>query len=67
MNILVILNSPGPGSFNHTFAETARSALLQDAHVVLFHNLAAVGFARGCRQGKRSELHCPPATVKLPP
>ncbi len=67
MTILVILSHPSPGSFNHALAETACSTLLQDAHVVLFHNLAAVGFARGCRQGKRSELHCPPATVKLPP
>ena len=44
MRISVILGHPGPGSFNHAIAATAREQLLADGHVVDFHDLYAERF-----------------------
>ena len=44
MKISLILAHPGPGSFNHAIAETARQTLLRRGHTVLFHDLYAEGF-----------------------
>jgi hypothetical protein len=44
MNISLILAHPGPGSFNHAIAETARQTLLRNGHTIFFHDLCAEGF-----------------------
>ena len=44
MKLSLILAHPGPGSFNHAIAETARQALLRSGHTVFFHDLYAEGF-----------------------
>ena len=44
MKLSLILAHPGPGSFNHAIAETARQTLLRRGHTVLFHDLYAEGF-----------------------
>ena len=44
MKLSLILAHPGPGSFNHAIAETARQTLLRRGHIVLFHDLYAEGF-----------------------
>ena len=44
MKLSLILAHPGPGSFNHAIAETARQTLLRNGHTVFFHDLYAEGF-----------------------
>jgi putative NADPH-quinone reductase len=44
MNVLLILASPKPGSFNHAIAATAAEALRALGHAVWFHDLNAEGF-----------------------
>ena len=44
MKLSLILAHPGPGSFNHAIAETARQTLLRRGHTVFFHDLCAEGF-----------------------
>ena len=44
MKLSLILAHPGPGSFNHAIAETARQTLLHNGHTVFFHDLYAEGF-----------------------
>lgn len=44
MKLSLILAHPGPGSFNHAIAETARQTLLRSGHTVFFHDLCAEGF-----------------------
>jgi|WetSurMetagenome_2_1015567.scaffolds.fasta_scaffold20993_2 NAD(P)H dehydrogenase (quinone) len=44
MKLSLILAHPGPGSFNHAIAETARQRLLRSGHTVFFHDLCAEGF-----------------------
>ena len=44
MKLSLILAHPGPGSFNHAIAETARQTLLRNGHTVFFHDLDAEGF-----------------------
>jgi len=44
MNILVILAHPDPGSFNHAIAGVVRTALEEEGHRVVFHDLCAEGF-----------------------
>ena len=44
MKLSLILAHPGPGSFNHAIAETARQTLLRNGHTVFFHDLYAESF-----------------------
>ena len=44
MNLLLLLAHPGPDSFCHALAATARDALLRDGHAVVFHDLCAEKF-----------------------
>ena len=44
MNILVVLGHPQPGSFNHAIAEATVSALKNNCHEVIFHDLCRERF-----------------------
>jgi NAD(P)H dehydrogenase (quinone) len=44
MKLSLVLAHPGPGSFNHAIAETARQTLLRNRHTVFFHDLYAESF-----------------------
>jgi NAD(P)H dehydrogenase (quinone) len=44
MKLSLILAHPGPGSFNHAIAETARQTLLRSGHTVFFHDLCVESF-----------------------
>jgi len=39
MNILIILSHPEPHSFNYAIAETAKKRLVENGHLVMFHDL----------------------------
>jgi NAD(P)H dehydrogenase (quinone) len=44
MKFSLILAHPGPSSFNHAIAETARQTLVRNGHTVFFHDLYAESF-----------------------
>ena len=44
MNILIILGHPDKNSFNHAIAEVCKNRLIENGHLVVFHDLYEEGF-----------------------